>query len=380
MASKEWYLSKGEKRIGPLSVSQIERRAERGKLPRGTLLWREGMEEALPVAEVDLGVALAEPPKKKSRPKRSARSGRRKTPLSEAEAAQAGVAEAPKKKRSKKKKGVTPPATQDLGEPAAEEPATEEDLPVLDMDEIAVAEPARDENYLGRIELPPISEEVSHLGSASLFVKLKNAFVTVFAFAFLGGLLYLPAMLFQIGWLEITAYAVAGLGALLGLGLAFTTKVADCPSCGGLLGTKTGDNLSGLDHQEIVECRHCYELLLSHEGEVTALGHEDAPKKQKKGLEAPVFKGGCWRDECVVCGDVVDHTEEASKTKVELAQLLVGTLSVASASIKDIPYCAQHSGEVSITIRDEHPRLVFRDLDARRRYVHLNRDCEPAKV
>ena len=363
MATKEWYLSKGEKRVGPLSATQIERRAERGKIPRGTLVWREGMEEALPVAEVDLGVALAEPPKKKGRPKRSARSGRRKSPVLEPEVEQT--------KRPAKKKRAPERAADDA----------QAELPVLDMDEIAVPEaPASsDEGYQGRVELPPISAEISRLGPASLFVKLKNAVVMLFSFAFLGGLLYLPAWLFQIGWLEITAYVVAGLGVVMGLGLSLTAKVVDCPSCGGLLGTKTEDNFSGMDNKEIVECRHCYELLLSHEGEVSALGPELAAK-QNKGLEAPVFEGGCWRDECVACGGVVDRVEEVSKTKLELTQLLVGTLSVASASIKDIPYCSQHSGEISLTIRDQHPRLVFKELGARRRYVHLNRDCKPAKV
>jgi uncharacterized protein DUF4339 len=394
--AKEWYLSKGEKRVGPLSVKQLERRAERGKLPRGAKLWREGMESPLPVAEVDLGVALAEPPKKKGRPKRSAISGRRKSPLAE---------DAPRKRKKKKRASSEEPPLLDLDEIAVPEE------PLLDLDEIAVPEepvvvPSLDElapprelpdlealansvsvsdapecsDYVGRIELDPISEEISELSSASIWIKLKNVLVTTFAFAFLGGLLYLAAMLFQLGWLETTAYVVGGLGAVLGVVLSLMTKVADCPSCGGLVGTKTEENLSKLDDGEILECRHCYELLLSHEGEVKALAHGDAPQKQRKGLEAPVFEDGCWADECVVCGDAVDHVEEASKTKVELAQLLVGTLSVASTSIKDIPYCAQHSGQVSITIRDDHARLVFQELDARRRYVHINRDCKPAKV
>lgn len=380
--AKEWYLSKGEKRVGPLSVKQIERRAERGKLPRGTLLWREGMDEPLPVAQVDLGVALAEPPTKKGRPKRSAISGRRKTPAEDA----------PKKRKKKKR---APKAEEesvlDLDEIAVPEepvviPGLDELTPPRELPDLeALASPisvsdAEESDYVGRIELPPISDEVSPLTSASILTKLKKVLVTTFAFAFLGGLLYLPAYLFQIGWLEITAYVVAGLGGLLGVALSLSAKVADCPSCGGVVGTSTEENLSKLDDQEILECRHCYELLLSHEGEVKALDHGDAPKKQRKGLEAPVFEGGCWADECVVCGDAVDHVEEASKTKVELAQLLVGTLSVASASIKDIPYCAQHSDQVSVTIRDDYPRLVFRELDARRRYVHLNRDCKPAKV
>ena len=70
----------------------------------------------------------------------------------------------------------------------------------------------------------------------------------------------------------------------------------------------------------------------------------------------------------------------AGRLKLELSQLLVGTLAVASASVDNIPYCKHHTGQVSITIDDDHPRLVFGDLAARRRYVYVNRGGKPAKV
>lgn len=375
MATKEWYLSKGEKRVGPLSATQIERRAERGKIPRGTLVWREGMDAALPVGEVELGVALAEPPEKKARPKRSSRSGRRRSPELDLEAPA-------KAKRSKKRSPeVDPeaPAKAKRSKKRAKRVPSSDQEPSAEVDAEGPSRAHSEAHYHGQIELPPISAETSHLTPASIWIKLKKAVVLVFSFVFLTGLLYIPALLFELGWLETTAQVVGGLGILLALGMALTAKVADCPYCEGLLGTSSFDSLTGIDDNEVLECGHCYELLLSHEGEVRALDHE-AAAKQKKGLEAPVFEDGHWSNECVACGDDVDHVEEASKTKVELTQLLVGTLSVASASIKDIPYCANHSAEIGITITDDHPRLVFKELGARRRYVHLNRDCKPSKV
>jgi hypothetical protein len=49
-----WYLpGKGEKPAGPLNAEQIIQLCQAGKLPKGTLCWREGMPEWLPLAQVE---------------------------------------------------------------------------------------------------------------------------------------------------------------------------------------------------------------------------------------------------------------------------------------------------------------------------------------
>ncbi len=58
----------------------------------------------------------------------------------------------------------------------------------------------------------------------------------------------------------------------------------------------------------------------------------------------------------------------------------VGTLSVASASIKNVPFRAEHGGLVALDIRDDYLRLGFPHYAARRRYVAFNRGKKPAKV
>jgi hypothetical protein len=95
-------------------------------------------------------------------------------------------------------------------------------------------------------------------------------------------------------------------------------------------------------------------------------------------FEAPVFEGSVWPDECIICGAQPTHVEKAVQTKVELGKLLTGTLSVAAGSVSNLPYCDQHSGAVSLSIDGHQLRLVFPDLGARRRYLHVNKGKKPA--
>jgi hypothetical protein len=57
---REWFLDSGTKKVGPMTQARVLERLAQGKVPAKTKAWREGMEEWLPVAEVE---ALAPSPR-----------------------------------------------------------------------------------------------------------------------------------------------------------------------------------------------------------------------------------------------------------------------------------------------------------------------------
>ncbi|HEX2447937.1 MAG TPA: DUF4339 domain-containing protein [Methyloceanibacter sp.] len=60
--SSSWYLSRGDKRYGPLADRELLLLAERGGLKKDDLLWKPGFEAWKPVSSVcDLGVPAAAP-------------------------------------------------------------------------------------------------------------------------------------------------------------------------------------------------------------------------------------------------------------------------------------------------------------------------------
>jgi hypothetical protein len=200
----------------------------------------------------------------------------------------------------------------------------------------------------------------------------------LFAVAFFGGLAWLIGHLFDVGWLRITAYVIAGIGVPLGGFTALTARVAACPYCDVQQGRGAYDGLSSSDHNEQKECGHCFEWLVSHEGKLRAFTDEDAAGKAR--FDAPAFEQGVWPPGCAVCGGAADRVEEARKVKVELSQLLVGTLAVASGSIRNVPSCAEHSGGITVDIRDDYLRVNFPSYAARRRYVAANRGAAVVKI
>src|SRR5215475_9053498 len=123
--------------------------------------------------------------------------------------------------------------------------------------------------YTGAIH-PPITDRVTELRSASIWVKLKKILLFAFSGAFLGALIWVAGALFDLGWLKIVGIGFAIVVTLLGLVMALTGKVAPCPYCGKTVGTATGDSVSGGDEPEQIECDHCFELLVAQHGKVRA--------------------------------------------------------------------------------------------------------------
>ena len=53
MAAKVWYVAAGKKKAGPMTSDRLRRQLSVGKLPKGALAWRDGMEAWEPVVEID---------------------------------------------------------------------------------------------------------------------------------------------------------------------------------------------------------------------------------------------------------------------------------------------------------------------------------------
>ena len=223
--------------------------------------------------------------------------------------------------------------------------------------------------YVGQIH-PPFSDRTSAMTAAPFLVRAKKFGFMVFATAVVFLLFWGASALFEVRWLLWTGYAVAGLAMLAGGYEAITARLAPCPYCNKPIGTIADITLLASDENKRFECDQCHELLISNKGELRAFRETDAEDFQK--YDAPVFTGGVWPTECIVCGCPATRTKAANKTKVELSQLLIGRLSVAHASVSNIPYCDQHSGAVSLTKTDDHLRLVFTDMAMRRRYLAAN--------
>ena len=78
----------------------------------------------------------------------------------------------------------------------------------------------------------------------------------------------------------------------------------------------------------------------------------------------------------MVCGAEATVLDDLNKTKIKLGRLLVGRLSVASGSVRGVPYCDEHkdSNAVSLDIQDDTLRVVFSDYEMLQRYLAVNTD------
>jgi hypothetical protein len=223
--------------------------------------------------------------------------------------------------------------------------------------------------YHGNLKaIYPANEETLH--PAPIGVKLKNILAMTGIAVVLVGIGFGINHETERSWPLWVGGILGGLVFLGGLFMGLSAKVADCPYCKRVLGKGTFAVISSLDENQMVECSHCYELLLSHAAKIRAYTVADAGDKTS--FEAPVFLQGVWPGECIACGKPTTHYEEAKKVKVELERLLVGTLSVASGSVRGIPYCAEHTDMIKLTIKDDYPRLTFPNLDMRKRYTLVN--------
>jgi hypothetical protein len=146
--------------------------------------------------------------------------------------------------------------------------------------------------------------------------------------------------------------------------------VSQCPYCAGLIGT---DKFLEIKNQRVIfQCDDCFEYIVQDFGEIRACNQEDMPHS-KKDFVAPMFAKGVWPAECVACGKDVTHFDEAQTINFQPAHLLLGRLSVGTASIKNIPYCDAHKDVVKVKVSDKKGQLVFPEWAMQRRYLAINK-------
>ncbi|MDX2359274.1 MAG: hypothetical protein QNK23_00615 [Crocinitomicaceae bacterium] len=230
------------------------------------------------------------------------------------------------------------------------------------------------EEYFGSITVIETDKTTPLRGVSAFQFILKAGFIigagTLFAL-----IVYGIGYFFDLSWLVYTAYGLELLFIAMGVMVAARAKVGDCPYCGATVGggATKALNTDG-KKQERTECSNCHEWLFSmnKKGFIRPFTAQDA--KGRSHFDAPVFKKSVWPNECIICGHKATHFERANTTKFNAEQLLVGSLSVSSASISNIPFCEKHGDEVSIKIKDDHPRVIFPNFGPLKRYIHVNKD------
>ncbi len=173
-------------------------------------------------------------------------------------------------------------------------------------------------------------------------------------------------------------------------------KRGKCPACGKAV---EQDDMIAFPAQELgllgpdraYECHHCHELLREDRRARQIAVLSLRPGETGKDFEAPM---GRFPPGCVACGAAVAHKEPLDASHYDptaavartAGKLIGGGLLGAVAQglaegfggpskiavDAEVPYCASHSGLVGLKLRDKKPRLVFAQLDARRRYLTFN--------
>jgi len=227
--------------------------------------------------------------------------------------------------------------------------------------------------YQGHIH-PGFTDRISSIKQAGAGARIKG-FLTMLAGAILiGGIPFVIGYMEDIAWLQWTGYILAGL--ILLLAITVKTKAAQCPYCEQKFTIVPGKVLSGEGQQ--VECSQCYEWLVMEDGQLRAFGIEDAGELDR--FQAPTFEMGQWPAECICCGAPPVRYDHLKSTKFNAGALLGGAISMSKAGISNIPYCAVHADFLGLKIVDDHPRLVFPDFNARRRYLAVNRGKKALKI
>ncbi len=229
--------------------------------------------------------------------------------------------------------------------------------------------------YQGKITLM-VAGPATKLSKAPLGVRLQKAGLIIFGVAFFAGILCAGAYIKHWTWLYWVAGSSMALGGGIGIFVGIKTEVAPCPFCGSMVGLDSGNDLTGIDDNEPAECQKCYERLISDKGELRPIDGETFIAKRDK-CRAPLFDDLRWPDECLTCGAPATRFEKIADTSVSGAALLVGKIRTRSASVNNVPYCAQHGAQVSMGFESDQAKLKFEDLDAMRRYVAMNFGKKP---
>ena len=173
-----------------------------------------------------------------------------------------------------------------------------------------------------------------------------------FGFGFLLIFLFLGGMAFLLSWIYTRNMYETG-----------------CPYCGQLL-PRHRTNPKDVNHY--LECEHCHEWLISHQGTVRAFTHADVMPNME--FSTPFFRPLKWPKECIVCGRQATRNQDIVPGSVGGPPGVNPSARPTGNQVRTkVPYCNDHYNSVAVTNFDGNPRLFFLDFDARRRLLALNK-------
>jgi hypothetical protein len=225
-------------------------------------------------------------------------------------------------------------------------------------------------SYIGKI-FPPFSDEITQLRPTSASAKAVKILAAVVGATIVGAIIWFVGLLFDWKWVKYAGIAIGVYMLIEIIRGIFKSQCAACPFCHKDVGFGSLLNLSVDDQDKQFACESCFEWLISDKGQIRAFRETDVG--DKKEFDSPVIANGVWPDECTVCGAPATRHLNARTFKVGLASLLIGRLSVSYGSVKNIPYCNEHEGAVSVKSVDGKIWADFNDYATRRRYLHANR-------
>jgi hypothetical protein len=230
--------------------------------------------------------------------------------------------------------------------------------------------------YHGSIR-PPYPQMSTFVQNASFGTKLVKVFYALIAGFVFFIIPFAIGHAKEIKWLEYTG---EGLGLLVFIFSALEglkAQVAPCPYCNNALGKTSGVLLSKTNDNSQVECPKCFEWLVSNMGEIRPFKEQDF--KDETEFKSPVFQNSVWPNECITCGNPATKYLEAKNTSLSVGKLLVGRISVAWGTVKNVPYCDAHEEMVKLKVDSDEMFVVFKDYAARRRYLAVNPQRLPYK-
>lgn len=223
--------------------------------------------------------------------------------------------------------------------------------------------------YHGNI-VPYYPPHSTQLTSAPVGTRIKKFFQMLFAALLVGGIIAAIGAGTEWVWLTWTG---VGIGILIfggGIWTTVTLRLGKCPYCHQEFGRALESNLTSGDDNDLAECTVCTSWLISNKGELRAYTKGDV--KEDTEFKCKVMERATWANECLVCGAPPTRFLELKNTTLNAASLLVGRVSVSWGSLKNAPYCENHSDAVKLKIDDKEMFLIFPDFEMMRRYQHVN--------
>ena len=168
------------------------------------------------------------------------------------------------------------------------------------------------------------------------------------------------------------AAAICGVLAVVLGASAFAKKtlISSCPFCGAML---TGITEEAAIQGRLIRCEQCFEY--SQTGGMTMRPADPNRVADEPKFISPVFERALWPQGCVQCGEPATRMEDLKhRSIIHPGSIAVGRLWLGTATMKNVPYCAEHKDAIQLVInQSKQVDLRWRSLRMMRRYLAMNR-------